>query len=193
MTLALPIDFDAVRAALVAVVRNATGLDQNHVIMLEPETTLSARPTLPYMTLKFTTVAARMGDDVASPAGDDDDGLFNYGGQRMCSVAFDAYGQTHEQAYAYCHVLQCAFDQEPTADQLDDAGVTFWDGSSVVDVSALLSTGTEGRAHMDCQFGLASNMLVDLGRIETVNVIGTVDTLNEDAVTVTIHTSISKG
>lgn len=190
---ALPIDFDAIRAGLVATVQAATGLDQNHVVMLEAEDTLSPRPSLPYIGLKFTTVAATMGRDVFVPL--DPNGtstLYNYGGQRMCSVAFDAYGSSHEQAYGYLHLLMARLDQEPTQDMLAGYGLSIWDCSAVVDLTALLSTGFEGRAHMDCQFGMASNMTVDLGQIDYVPISGVVDTLSDTPVTISEQVTLNE-
>ena len=84
--------------------------------------------------------------------------------------------------------LQGFLDQVPTQAVLRKAGIAVWLLGAVADVSALLNTGYEGRAQMDVQFGIASNMIgtsaEDLGAIEKVTTTGEItDGVNTTTVT----------
>lgn len=173
----LPIDYTALRIAMLAAMRTATGLDQNHVIMFEPEVAGSPRPSRPYMTLKIVTAGARYGDDVPTQQQDAQGNLstvWNSGGPRMMACDFNAYAATHEDAYALAALWQASLDSVPTQESLRQAGIAVWLIGSVSDLSVLLNTGYEGRAHLDCRFGVASNLTVDLGSMDTFTVDGQV-------------------
>lgn len=171
-----PVDHNGIRIALVRAVQRATGLDQNHVVMAEPETPNEPRPTKPYMTLKLTGAGMRYGRDVATIQ--NADGLYNYGGPRLLLVSFNAYGTTHEEAYDLLSLWQAALGMEPTLAYLRQSGVAVWLPGQITDLSELLDTGYEGRAHMDCKFGVASNALAELGAIETAVVSGSADVIS---------------
>ena len=171
----LPLDFNPIRIALVREIERVTGLK---VIEHEPETQDAPRPAKPYIGYKMTTPSARMGGD------DDHRQVFNgptpttkwvAGGQRKMTVSFHCYGNTHEEAYNYLSLWQQALDQFTTQERLRRAKVAVWIIGNVADLSALLNTGYEGRAQMDVQLGIASNLVEDLSSIDTVEVEGTVD------------------
>lgn len=166
-----PIDFNAVRAGLVRAAVAALGLPASGVIVREPEVVNSPRPPLPYLSLKIMTAAMRYGDDVGTPI---DDNTWNYGGPRSMAVSFQAYGTTHEEALGLMATWQAALDQPPTLDALGRAGLAVWTVGAVADISILVNTGYEGRAQMDCVFGLASNTTIRLDTIVAAPVSGTI-------------------
>lgn len=169
-----PIDYDAIRATLVQAVMAACGLDQQHVIMAEPEEPGAPRPPRPYFTLKVTTPGARFGDD--SPDNLAGTTLWNYGGQRAMTVSFNTYGTSHEEAHGYMALWQASLDTPPTYQALGLGGIAVWKPGAVADLSMLLNTAFEGRAQMDVVFGIASNLVVDLGSIGSANISGQADT-----------------
>lgn len=170
----LAIDYDALRKALVAAVMDGCELDQNHVIMAEAEVAGAPRPALPYFTLKITTPGARYGDDSSEAV--EGSSQMNYGGQRGMTVSFNAYGRSHEEAWSLAALWQARLGTPTTQGLLRKAGIAVWKPGAVADLSALLNTGYEGRAHLDCLFGVASNLTIDPGSIENVNVAGQVQT-----------------
>lgn len=181
--LTLPLDFNAIRKALVDEVQKVT---QVTCILLEPETQNVPRPPKPYFGLKFITPAAKFGDDSAQAVPDINGNpttVWNYGGQRKMSVEFNCFGNSHEEAYNYMCLWQSALELETVQADLRTAQIAVWLNGNVADLSALLNTGFEGRAQMDVQFGIAANMTADLGEIDTAIVTGSILT---DQGTVTV-------
>jgi hypothetical protein len=168
----LAIDYDAIRKAIVRTAMAALGLDQNHVIMSEPEIPNSPRPSLPYLALKVTTAAARYGDDFTERLAGSSS-LYNHGGQRLMVISFHAYGATHEEAYGLMALWQARLEQAPTQAALRAAGIAVWLQGAIMDLSALQDSAYEGRAQMDVRFGIASNLVADLGQITQVIIDGT--------------------
>ena len=168
------IDYDAIRVALVAAVQAATGLGQNAVVMMEPEEPVGNRPDVPFAAIKFTTTSIKTGWDYCQHAGltGDQAGMFTYSGQRSFICAFDFFGATHEEAYGLAAAWQSGLDQDQIWGALDVAGLAVWRADQVVDLSAMLNTGYEGRAHVTVQFGLTAVSTVDVGYIEHVPVNG---------------------
>ena len=175
-----PIDFDAIRKAFVDEIRKVCIFDQDHVIVQEPETQNSPRPTRPYMAFKMTGPAGKSGDDSSDFISGTN---WNTGGVRKLTISFHLYGKTHEEAYNYMALWQAALNTEPTLERLRSKGIAVWVVGNLADLSVLLNTGYEGRSHMEVTFGIASNMLSDLGIIEHVNVQGTIND--------TIHISVN--
>jgi hypothetical protein len=178
----LPLDFTAIRKAIIAEMQRVTGVT---CILAQPETTAFPRPARPYMSMFFTQVANREGDDSASPV---TDSTWNVGGQRGMVVDFNSYGRTHEEAYGLAVAWQCALEGEETQAALRVGGVAVWLNGSVADLSELLQTGYEGRARLEVHFGVAVNRTEDRGAIEDVTVNGTVTTDQgiEDTVSVNV-------
>lgn len=167
-----PINYDALRKALVDEVQRITHL---LCIVAEPEVPNSPRPPRPYLTLKMISPAIKQGDDSAENVADDmgaSTEVWNRGGQRKLVVDFNCYGKSHEQAYDYLSLWQSSLDLETVQTNLRKAGIAVWLASNVADLSALLNTGYEGRATLQVEFGIASNLTEDLGSIETINVDG---------------------
>lgn len=178
-TLKLDLDYNVIRAVLIAQMMLVTGLDQNHVEEVEPEVPNQPRPTLPYMGLKIIVPGARFGDDdkrnIPDKNGNPTDN-WNSGGPRMMSVSFKSYGTSHEEAYNLMALWQSALDEENTQAALRASGIGVWTIGAVADLSQLVNTAYEGRAQLDVTFGLAANVTSNLGEIDTVPVTGTVST-----------------
>lgn len=160
-----PIDYDAITRVILAALRDATGFDQNKTILLEPEEPNWPRPAAPYFTLKITDAAIRYGGDSLMPAARDATVRY-YSGQRALNGSFNCYGKSHQEALSYMALWQAALATPRTRGILKGAGLAVWRPGSVADLSALLNTGWEGRAHLDCLFGVASNLATTLDYIE---------------------------
>jgi hypothetical protein len=186
----LPLNFNVIRKAIVDEVQKVTG---RTCIMLEAEAPNAPRPDKPYFGMKFLTPAGKFGDDSQSPVLDGSGNpttVWNFGGQRKMIVEFDCYGQSHEDAYNYLTLWQQALELETTQADLRLVGLAVCLNGEVADRSALLNTGFEGRAQMDVQFGIASNMTADLGEMDTAVVQGTV---SHDQGSQTITETITDG
>jgi len=165
-----PIDFNAIRIALVREVERATEVT---CVMAQPETQRFPRPPRPYMTMFLVTPAQKVGDDASTYVSA---GVWNVGGQRCMIVDFNAYGRTHEEAYEIAAAWQSALEMETTQTILRKAGIAVWLNGSIADMSELLQTGYEGRAKIEVQFGIAANVTEDRGAIETAQADGTMTT-----------------
>lgn len=185
-------DFNLPRITFARLIQSVTALYQQRVMLEEPEVQNQPRPEKPYFSFKFTTPAAKFGDDSKDPVLDSDGNattVTNSGGVRMMSVSFNAYGRTHEEAYNYMIAWQCALDREDIQEVLRSAGIAVWTIGAVADLSQLLNTGYEGRSHMDCTFGFAVNTQSDTGRIEKAPVQGHVDT-NQSVVEIDVEVTV---
>lgn len=168
-----PIDFNEVRKAFIAEIMKVTGLDGNHVVVLQQEVPNSPRPTRPYMGMQFTTPAAKSGDDSKDYVSAS---KWNSGGVRKMSIQFDCYANSHEDAYNLMSLWQSSLDCWNVQEDLRRYGIAVWIIGNVADVSQLLNTGYEGRSQMDCTFGIAFNLEFDAGAEESVQVQGAVAT-----------------
>lgn len=174
-----PLDYNAIRAAIAREIMKVTQLSNNQVLLAEPEVQNEPRPQKPYFSFKITTPGSRYGDDSKDNVKDSIGNatpVFNSGGPRKMTVAFDCYGNSHEEAYNYMTLLQCSLDLANIQQDLYRSGIAVWIIGTVADLSALLNTGYEGRAHMDVQFGLAANIQSDLGYMDTVTADGAITT-----------------
>jgi hypothetical protein len=168
----LPIDFNAIRKAIANEIVKSVGFDTNHVILEEPETPNTPRPTRPYMSFKLTSPAGKNGDDSYEHVSGT---IWNSGGVRKMNVSFHCYGTSHEEAYNLMSLWQAVLGVEPVQERLRKSGIAIWIIGELADLSLLLNTGYEGRSHMDVSFGVASNIESDFGAIEHVTVDGTLD------------------
>ena len=170
-------NFNDIRIAFIREIQKVTGLDSQHVVTEEPETQNEPRPSKPYMSMKITTAAAKNGDDSVDNVLDNSGNsttVWNSGGQRKMTVEFNSYGTSHEEAYNYMTLWQTALDNEGIQSDLRKAGIAVWVIGNVADLSKLLNTGFEGRAHLETTFGIAVNFATDLGEMDSVTVEGTV-------------------
>lgn len=166
--LTFPVNFENIRKALVGEVQRVT---KTTCILAEPEVPNSPRPCKPYFTLKLVGPAIKSGDDSADNLGGT---IWNRGGQRKVMVDFNCYGRSHEEAYGYMALWQSSLELETVQANLRESGIAVWLNGSVRDMSQLLNTGFEGRAHMEVSFGVASNLSEDLGAIDDINASGDV-------------------
>lgn len=173
------LDFNVIRQAFISLIAVETGLPYNVIITEEPETQDAPRPDLPYLSMKITRPADKSGDDTKTPVPGPGN-VWNSGGVRMMTIGFNAYGRSHEEAYNYMSDWQCALDREDVQQTLRSSGIAVWTIGNVADLSQLLNTGYEGRAHMDCTFGIAMNTQSDLGEMNSVTISGTA--LNGDEI-----------
>ena len=164
-----PIDFNAIRSAIVQEIKAVTFLDDKHVRAEEAETQNDPRPRRPYMAFKIIGPADKSGDDDQELVSDT---MWNSGGVRKMTISFHCYGRDHEEAYNYMTLWQGALNTEPVIQTLREKGIAIWIVGNVADLSILLNTGYEGRSHMDVTFGIASNIVSDYGKIEHVDVEG---------------------
>ena len=188
MTPVFPIDFNDVRIAFFESIKKVTLLDQQHIIYEQPETQDVTRPKeKPYMSFFLTVPASKTGDDSKRYVSGN---KWNSGGVRKMTVSFNSYGRSHEEAYNYMCLWQTALDLEDIQEDLRRSGIAVWIIGNVADLSKLLNTGYEGRSHMECTFGIAANLVSDLGSIDTVPVHGKIFT--QDGQEIDTDQTISK-
>lgn len=174
----LATDYDRVRVSLVEAVCEGCELDEDHVITLEAEQPGAPRPSLPYVGLKIIIPGGRIGGDGVQVLRTDPDGsmLVSYSGSRRMTVSFHAFGASHEQAYGIMATWQAALQTDAVRDILGGANVAVWKPGDVRDLSALLTTGFEGRAQMDVTFGVLSQLTQRVTTIRAVDIRGNVET-----------------
>lgn len=166
------IDFNVFRKQIVQEVKTSLGII---CIVENPSVQAAPRPNLPYMSFNVTSPSARYGYDSVHVV-EGEDSLYNVGGQRKMSVSFHCYAATQEQAWNLMTLWQSALEVPTVQARFGAAGMPVWSSGVVADLSQLLNTGWEGRAQLDAFFGVASNVEVDLGQIETADVAATVQT-----------------
>lgn len=176
------LDYNIVRKSIIGAMAYITKLDQNHIMVSEPEQPNVPRPSLPYMTMKITIPGARFGDDDKRIVLDKDGNpttVVNSGGPRKMTISFNAYATSHENSYNLMSLWQLGLDESNTQALLRQAGIAVWTIGTIADLSELLNTGYEGRSQMDVTFGLAANITSDNGEIDVATVIGqvTADTI----------------
>jgi hypothetical protein len=167
-----PIDYNLIRKTFVQEIKKVTFLDENHVIAEENEIQNSPRPTRPYFSFKITGPGTKIGDDshdnILGPS-------WNVGGIRKMTISFHCYGTSHEEAYNYMSLWQASLNAEPSLERLRINGIAVWMVGNVADLSQLLNTGYEGRAHLETTFGVASNLISDFGEIDHADIHGTIN------------------
>lgn len=170
-----PVDFDAIRIALVRAVQRFT---KRICILEEPQHLHNPRPEKPYFSFKMITPSVSYGDDaeIRPPSGDD----FIYGGQRTGALSMHCYGNSQEEAYGQMSYLQAILQTPNMLELLRKSGIAVFDIGDVADLSQLLNTGYEGRAQMDVRIGFASNITVPVGTIDEAVIQGEADTGSEE-------------
>ena len=172
--LTLPIDYNLIRKAIVGAVTQFTRL-----VCIEemPETQGATRPPKPYFSYRMVTPGGKQGDDSSSPVLDNlgaPTTVWNVGGPRKMTVDFNTYAVNKDDSYNYMAQWQQALETETVQEILRRAGIAVWLNGSVADVSTLLQTGFEGRAHMTVAFGISLNTQEDRSEIAEVKTTGTV-------------------
>lgn len=167
----LAVDYNLIRKTIAQQVQGVTGLT---CVLEEPEGPVDKRPKLPYFSFKITSPGIKSGDD--SKQNVPKSPLTNSGGSRKMVIDFNCYAVTHEEAFDFMATWQTALDLEDIQMNLRAVGIAVWVIGTVADLSKLLNTGYEGRAHLDCSFGIAMNLQSDLGYIAIATVEGAVAT-----------------
>lgn len=165
----VPIDFDLVRKTIA---NEGFRVTKVPFLLAEPTVQGAPRPELPYFTFKLVTPAAKSGDDSQYHVSGT---TYGRGGVRKMTVGFQCYAQEQEQAYSLMCLWQGSLELFATQENLRRAGIAVWVIGNVADLSQLLNTGYEGRAQLDTTFGIASNLVEDLGEIDTAEVTGTTE------------------
>lgn len=176
MTQSLAIDYVKIRAAIAQQIEAVTGVT---AVLEEAELPIDKRPALPYFSFKITTPGAKSGDDSKQQlldANGKPTSVWNSGGCRKMVIDFNCYATTHEAAFNAMATWCTALDLEDIQQNLRSQGIAVWVIGTVADLSKLLNTGYEGRAHLECSFGVAMNLQSDLGFIQTAQVSGAVTT-----------------
>ena len=174
MAFASPIDYAATRKAWVQALCAITQLSPNQVIRAEGQGPVQPRPKLPYLTFKFRMVAMRNGYDAVVPATDAGETMWQYVGDRGIAIDVMAYGRDQDEAYGLALGVQSGLQQQPYVEILGRAGLCVWKLGDVSDVTALLGTGFEGRALLECELWQGTSQLVDLGEMAIVPVVGNI-------------------
>jgi hypothetical protein len=175
MTFAPPIDYAATRRAWVKALCAITQLPANQVIRAEGQGPVQPRPKLPYVTFKYRMAAMRNGYDAVVPATDAGDTMWRYVGERGISIDVITYGRDQDEAYGLALGIQSGLQQQPFVEILSSAGLCVWTLGDVSDVTALLGTGFEGRALLECTLWQGTSQLVDLGEMAIVPVVGNIE------------------
>jgi len=176
ITLTSPIDFNLIRKTVSNEVQRVTGTT---CVLEEPTVQGAPRPNLPYFSFKLITPAAKNGDDSQYHTSGT---VFGRGGNRKMSISFHCYTQEQEDAYGLMALWQGSLELFQTQQNLRSAGIAVWLIGNVADFSQLLNTGYEGRAHLDVDFGISSNLPEDLGEIDSAQITGTIVTDDGQAI-----------
>jgi hypothetical protein len=179
LAITLPIDYNLIRKAIVSCMTTGLNLQNGQVIEEMPETQDAPRPKKPYLSYSITTPGAKFGDDGHTLTGVQGSGvteelIYNVGGNRKMSVSFHSYAINKDDAYNLMAFWQALLETIPIKQTLEKAGIAVWLNGGVADMSQLLNTGYEGRAHMDVVFGINSNITEQVDSIIEVQTTGTV-------------------
>jgi len=168
----------------------------NQVIVLERQNV--PRPKPPYFTINMLTPLIResFSDSVTHQAPDtsvpvdpetNPDNLFRVSGGRRFTLTLQAYEQGKDKdffdAQQKLEAIRNGFQVDSVRALLDQAGLSVFDSTDILDVTELLETGYEPRAQMDLLMGIASNFTVKQDVIERVRMDSCV-TLPEETFTV---------
>lgn len=151
-----PIDYDALRIAVLDAVALVTGLDANHMIAAEGEEPNWPRPSTPYLTYKLTSAAIDTGmpDEWI-----DDQYQYNASGMLSCAISLNTYGTTHEEAHNLMGKVRIGLRMTPAQQLLNSSNVALWNTGTILDLTELQDTGYLGRAQMTLNMGMASHAL----------------------------------
>lgn len=150
------------------------------------------RPLESYYGIELITPLAKPGqrDDIIHKS----DTTFTICGQRSVTVQISAYlirdrlnRNIHDDMYVpheMLKVLQDSVDNPSKMQVLRDAGLAVWSAGDILDIPEAVETGFESRASMEVVMGLVSSRDVDLGAIESVEITGTANGMEDPTVTV---------
>ncbi|RYF52434.1 MAG: hypothetical protein EOO38_00045 [Cytophagaceae bacterium] len=184
-----PIDFAATRRALVAAIAEATQLAPSRIVRRQAGGPIQPPPTRPYASFTYRAVGLRNGQDWVTPAFDVGPTMYRYGGERGLSIEVNFHADEQDDAYGLCLSFQCGLSQQRVRDILSVAGLSVWTVGDARDITALLNTGFEARAFLECELWVGIETLVDLSSIDAVAIAGTVFG-EDDLPALTVSTTI---
>lgn len=168
-----PIDYAAARKALVRAISQGTGLAQNRILRAQAQGPVQPPPDKPYATFMFRVSSLRTGfRDTQIRAPEISNTAVYFRGTRGIAVDVTFYGTDQDQAYELAASMQSALSMPDVRGVLSAAKFAVWQIGEVVDVTALLNTGFEGRALLEFQIWTSSVVLSDPGEIYGVSVVG---------------------
>jgi hypothetical protein len=150
------------------------------------------RPLKTYLSVRISTPLQRQGsnDSIVHKTGD----TFEISGQRRLGVSITCHMVKNSDtmdirndfftAQDLLAQVQDACENPLALETLNDAGIAVWSAGDILDLTELVESGFESRAQIDLVIGLASNRDVDLGYIDSVEFVGTVEGDDEPVVTV---------
>lgn len=133
------------------------------------------RPPRPYASLKLITGPVKTNgiDDMQYVS----DGKYSLKGDRRITCSINVFGT---DAHDILALARDSLDDPSVVDSLFADGLSIWDEGDPQDLTAKLETHWETRAQMDTVFGLASELEIEPGIIETVELSGTYGTFETD-------------
>lgn len=126
------------------------------------------RPPRPCLSIKIVTPSIKpYRDDLRF---DEATGRFTLVGPRIMMVSFNTYG---EKAIDILIGLRDSVDDPYVVDQLESAGLAFQTDGEVENLTELLDSNFETRAHMDIIFGYHVENLIKVVEIDKISINGT--------------------
>lgn len=155
------------------------------VIVLQPN---SIRPAQTYLGVQVTSPLQKPGfsDDIVHKTGD----IYEISGQRRMVVSVSAYLVKTAATFDVVNDFYTAQDllervrdaiEDPKAmESLRSAGIAIWSAGDILDLTELVESGFESRAHLDLVIGIASNRESGLGYINQVEITGSIEGSDEE-------------
>lgn len=191
MALASPIDYAATRRALVRAMVRTMGLPSTKILREQGQGPIQPRPALPFATFKYSRTSIRNGRDALVAVPSAGDTMWNYVGERGIGIEIQTFGRDQDEAYGLAMAFQMGIATEPATDILSAGGLCLWSIGDVTDITALMNTGFEGRAMVECEMWLGVSQLVDLGAMETVDVEGNLQDDGRKSLHISVHAQLA--
>lgn len=176
MPLRAPIlDYAAARRALVGLIAYATGLPRGRIVRAQAQGPVQAVPKRPYATFAYRIASMRApfrDCEVAAPQVSETATYLR--GNRGMGIDVTFFAEDQDEAYGLAGNLQSALFEHDGLKILGEAGFAVWQIGDVLDVTALLNSGYEGRCVLDFQMWTSTHTLVDPGPIDGVTISGAI-------------------
>jgi len=131
------------------------------------------RPTPPYITVKIISGPIRVGHDETRVR--ENNTIVDIVGQRQFTVSVTSIGSDQSEAEKIMNCVQISVCRDEIRQDFIAADLAFQTAEGPFDLSALLDTVTEPRKQMDVIFGTVFSIEEEQGRVEQVEVTGTVN------------------
>ena len=177
------IDIELLRTAMVRIVISATGYDDQHVILLDQNTT---RPLLPFIGIKITDLKSVGFDYIDEVTEDLGQGLL---GMREFTTNVQAFGP---QSWNVLQTLMTALQTDLVIETLRGASISVYDTSDMKDVSWLDNSQYKERHTLDLFCRIGEHVFdSSVGIIESVEAEGTATHYANDPAPITIPVEVS--